>query len=230
LKDRCILTIVAHPDDEVLGCGGTIARHVRQGARCYTLILAEGITSRDDNRDPELRHDEIRKLKLQAQNAGRILGVAGVSFGSFPDNRMDSVDFIDIVKTVEKAVEKYKPQGIYTHHFGDLNIDHQITAQAVETAVRPIAGQPVREIYAFETPSSTEWSFANVATQFCPNFFIDIEKTLETKIKALNNYSTEKRLFPHPRSADYLVHLAAIRGAQSGLKAAEAFHLIRKIV
>jgi LmbE family N-acetylglucosaminyl deacetylase len=229
MRNKNVLVVAAHPDDEVLGCGGTIARHTMNGEKWYILIMAEGITSRDDIRNPDFRKDEIQKLRIQTEQAGRILGVTGMEFNSFPDNRMDSVDLLDVVKKVEKAIEKYRPEIIYTHHFGDLNIDHQITARAVETATRPIKGKSVKEIYSFETLSSTEWTFANPNHHFKPNCFIDIEKTLSKKIEAFNTYCSEKRAFPHPRSSEALINLAKDRGAQVGLKAAEAFTLIRKI-
>ena len=230
MQNKNVLVVAAHPDDEVLGCGGTIARHAMNGEKCYVLIMAEGITSRDDTRNPDFRNNEIAELRKQAQHAAHILGISCVEFDSFPDNRMDSVDLLDVVKKIENTIEKYNPEIIYTHHFGDLNIDHQITAKAVETATRPIKGNSVKEIYAFETLSSTEWTFSNPAHHFKPNCFIDIEKTLLKKKEAFEIYCSEKRAFPHPRSSENLLNLARIRGAQMGLMAAEAFSLIRKIV
>jgi LmbE family N-acetylglucosaminyl deacetylase len=230
MGNKNVLVVAAHPDDEVLGCGGTIVRHVNNGATCHILILAEGITSRDDQRDAEFRKNEIEKLGMQAKKASGVIGAASLEILSFPDNRMDSVDLLDVIKPIEKAVEKIRPDIIYTHHFGDLNIDHRITAKAVETATRPLNGTSVREVYAFETLSSTEWSFADPNHYFHPNYFVDIENTLQWKIEALNAYSAEVREFPHPRSPEVLMSLAKVRGAQAGLKVAEAFSLIRKIV
>jgi LmbE family N-acetylglucosaminyl deacetylase len=229
MRNKNILVIAAHPDDEVLGCGGTIARHTMNGEKCNVLIMSEGITSRDNIRNPDLRNDEIAKLREQAENAASILGVSCVEFNSFPDNRMDSVDLLDVVKKIENAIEKYNPEIIYTHHFGDLNIDHQITAKAVETATRPVRKNSVKEIYSFETPSSTEWAFSNQYHYFRPNCYIEIEKTLSKKIEAFECYRSEKRTFPHPRSSEAIKNLATARGTQVGLKAAEAFTLIRKI-
>ena len=229
MPNKNILVIAAHPDDEVLGCGGTIARHTINGEKCYVLIMSEGITSRDDIPTHDRRKKEIKKLRKQTEQAGRILSVAGIEFNSFPDNRMDGVDLLDVVKKVEETIDNYRPEIIYTHHFGDVNIDHQIIAQAVETATRPVKGNPVKEIYSFEIPSSTEWAFANPNHHFRPNCYIDIEKTLSKKIEAFECYRGEKRTFPHPRSSDALANLAKTRGVQVGLKAAEAFTLIRKI-
>ena len=230
MKNKTILAVAAHPDDEILGCGGTIVRHVRNGAKCHILILGEGITSRDNQREAEFRIHEIKKLKKQAKKAAGIIGATSLEVLSFPDNRMDSVDLLDVIKQVEKAVEKVRPDVIYTHHFGDLNIDHRITAKAVETATRPINGTSVREVYAFETLSSTEWAFTSPNNHFRPNYFVDIENTLKIKIKALSAYTVEVRELPHPRSPEVLMSLAKVRGAQAGLKAAEAFSLVRKIV
>jgi LmbE family N-acetylglucosaminyl deacetylase len=229
MKNKTILVVAAHPDDEILGCGGTIVRHVRNGARCHILILGEGITSRDNQREAEFRIHEIKKLKKQAKKAAGIIGATSLETLSFPDNRMDSVDLLDVIKQVEKAVHKIRPDIIFTHHFGDLNIDHQITAKAVETAVRPLGKGKVKEVYAFEIPSSTDWSFSDPSNQFHPNCYFDIGDTLEIKLKAFKMYSGEKRTFPHPRSSENLIHHAKVRGSQSGLHVAEAFHLIRKI-
>lgn len=229
MKDTTILVVAAHPDDEILGCGGTIARHVMTGATCHILILGEGITSRDDQREAEVRMHEIEKIKKQAKKAASIIGATSLETFSFPDNRMDSVDLLDVIKPVEKAIEKVRPDVIYTHHFGDLNIDHQVTARAVETAIRPLSKWKVKEIYAFEIPSSTDWSFSNPCNRFHPNCYIDIGDTLDIKLKAFKIYSGEERTFPHPRSLESLIHNAKVRGSQSGLDAAEAFSLIRKI-
>ena len=230
MKKKTILVVAAHPDDEILGCGGTIAGHTKEGATSHILILGEGITSRDEQREVDARSDEIKKLKNQAKRAASIIGAASLETLSFPDNRMDSVDLLDVIKAVERSIKKFRPHIIYTHHSGDLNIDHRITAKAVVTATRPVNGTSVREVYAFETLSSTEWSFTAPNYHFYPNYFVDIESTLQQKIKALNAYSSEVREFPHPRSKEVLTSLAKVRGAQAGLKAAEAFSLIRKIV
>lgn len=223
-----ILVIAAHPDDEVLGCGGAISRYASEGDNCHIIIMAEGVTSRDDMRDIVIRGSELNILKEQANRAAALLGAKGVEFYSFPDNRMDSVDFLDVVKAVEAAIGRFNPDVIFTHHYGDLNIDHQITARAVETATRPMQGRIIPEVYSFEVLSSTEWTFSN--NSFHPNCFVDISTTLERKIEAFNIYTSEVRKFPHPRSAEAIHALAHLRGLQVGFAAAEAFHLVRKIV
>ncbi len=228
-RKRSILAVVAHPDDEVLGCGGTLARYATEGCNCHILILSEGVTSRDNKRNLKKRAFELKRIKIQAQKAAKILGVKTVNFNYFADNRMDSVDFLEVVKAVEKIVKKTKPVIVFTHNSSDLNIDHSITAKAVVTATRPVPGISVKEVYSFEVPSSTEWAFPEKKNVFVPNNFIDISNSLKIKIRALEAYPSEIRKFPHPRSKEAVISLAKTRGAQAGLKAAEAFCLIRRI-
>ena len=180
-----ILIIVAHPDDEVLGCGGTIARLIKEGFEVYTLILGEGITSRDNMRDRKRREEEITELKGEAKEANKILGVKEVFFYDFPDNRFDTVPFLDIVKVVEKIKNSINPEIIFTHYERDLNVDHQITYRAVITATRPLKEESVKEIYSFEIPSSTEWRYP---LSFSPDIFFDISTTIDIKIKALPRF------------------------------------------
>ena len=153
---KTILVVVAHPDDEVLGCGGTIARLTSEGNNVYTLILGEGVTSRDKRRDRTKRENEIGELRKEAENANKIIGAKKVYFQDFPDNRFDTAPLLDIIKTIEKINEDIKPSIVFTHHYGDLNIDHQITFKAVMTAIITTKDESVKELYSFETPSSTE--------------------------------------------------------------------------
>jgi len=224
-----ILIIAAHPDDEVLGCGGTIAKHLQNGDEVHVLILAEGVTSRDEVRERESRAGELSQLAQAAQEAGRILGVKSVELYDFPDNRMDSVDLLDVVKVVERAIDKYKPDMVYTHHAGDVNIDHRIVHQAVVTACRPLPGQCVKTLLFFEVPSSTEWQTAGSALVFLPNYFVDISNCLDKKLQALKVYESEMRPWPHPRSLLAVEHLARWRGAMVGVEAVEGFVLGRKL-
>jgi len=224
-----ILIIAAHPDDEVLGCGGTIAKHLQNGDEVHVLILAEGVTSRDEVRERESRAGELSQLAQAAQEAGRILGVKSVELYDFPDNRMDSVDLLDVVKVVERAIDKYKPDMVYTHHAGDVNIDHRIVHQAVVTACRPLPGQCVKTLLFFEVPSSTEWQIPGSAPAFLPNYFVDISDCLDKKFQALKAYESEIRSWPHPRSLTAVEHLARWRGSMVGVEAAEGFVLGRKL-
>ena len=221
-----ILVVVAHPDDEVLGCGGTIARLASEGNYVYTMILGEGVTSRDSKRDRTKRENEIAELRKQAENANKILGVKKVYTYGFQDNRFDTVSLLDIIKTIEKIKENIKPDIVFTHYYGDLNIDHQITFKAVMTAFRPIKGESVKEIYSFEIPSSTEWNVLS-STYFTPDYFVNINKSLEIKINALKEYKTELRDFPHPRSLKAIELNAKHWGVKMGFEAAEAFKTIR---
>jgi LmbE family N-acetylglucosaminyl deacetylase len=224
---KTILVIAAHPDDEALGCGGTIARLALEGNDIYTLILGEGATSRDAFRDRTKRENEIAELRKQAENANKILGVKKVYTFDFPDNRFDTVPLLDIVKTIEKIKEDIKPDIVFTHHYGDLNIDHQLTFMAVMTAFRPTKDESVKEIYSFEIPSSTEWNAPSPLTYFMPDYFINISKFLEIKINALEEYEAELRDFPHPRSLKAVELNAKLWGVKVGFEAAEAFKTIR---
>ncbi|NQT22167.1 MAG: PIG-L family deacetylase, partial [Candidatus Omnitrophica bacterium] len=226
MKNR-ILIIAAHPDDEVLGCGGTIARLVSEGCQAYTLILGEGITSRDEVRKRSKRIKEISQLRQEAKAANQILGVKKVFFYNFPDNRFDKVALLDIVKKIEQVKRKIKPDVVFTHHWEDLNIDHQITYKAVLTACRPVSEETVKEIYAFEIPSSTEW---NHPVKFNPNTFVDIAKTVEIKVEALKSYRDELREFPHPRSEEAIRAIGKRWGSAAGLNYAEPLYLVRKII
>lgn len=218
-----VLVVAAHPDDEALGCGGTIARHARNGDKVHVLFLSDGVASRDEgHRDADIRNDA-------AETAGKVLSVTSVSYGSFPDNQMDSVPLLDVVKFIHKHIEDIQPNIIYTHHHADLNIDHQIAAQATMTACRPQKGHPVKEIYAFEVPSSTEWQNPTKSDAFIPNIFVDISDDIDTKIKALEAYDMEMRPFPHSRSYEAIRALATLHGARNGLDAAEAFMCLRVI-
>jgi len=222
------LVTVAHPDDEVLGCGGTIARLSGEGHDVYVAILGEGITSRYDRRE-QADQEIIEKLQCRSRQVSKLLGVKELCLFNLPDNRFDTVPLLDIVKIVERLIDRFQPQIVYTHHGSDLNIDHAITHRAVMTATRPVANCPVLEIYAFEAPSSTEWSFSRFKPVFQPNVFVDISDTIETKLRAMALYDSESRSFPHPRSPDALHAFSKCRGSIAGCGAAEAFELIRAI-
>lgn len=221
-----ILIIAAHPDDEILGCGGTAARLVKQGNEAYTLILGEGITSRDDSRQREKREREIVQLKKQVHQANSVIGIKEVFTHDFPDNRFDSAPLLDIVKVIETIKNKIKPDIVFTHYKKDLNIDHQITYRAVLTAMRPTAEETVKEIYSFEVLSSTEWNFP---LSFSPDVFFDITETIDMKLTAMEKYQSELREYPHPRSIKGIRLNAEQWGMKIGLKYAEAFKLIRLI-
>lgn len=220
-----ILVIAAHADDEALGCGGTLARHVAQGDEVHLVFMADGVGSRrgDDLAAEQRSRNSARDRALAA------LGVASsVSFG-LADNQMDALPLLDVVQLLERAIASTDPHVVYTHHAGDLNIDHRVTHQAVMTACRPLPGRTLREILAFEVPSSTEWAPAGLPP-FVPDVFVDITATWPAKRAALEAYADELRPAPHARSLPAIEALATWRGHTVGLAKAEAFMLQRRIV
>ncbi len=218
---KIVLVVAAHTDDEALGCGGTIAKHVAQGDSVYAVFLADGVTSR-----PNASEHELEERNAAANKAHAILGIKQSYMLGFPDNRMDSVPLLDIVQKLEAVLTDVQPEVIYTHHYGDLNIDHRITHQAVMTACRPVPGTTVKQIYAYEVLSATEWNTpGNVS--FVPNVFVDITEHLETKIESLVAYELEMMAVPHSRSLANVNQLAKFRGNAVGYVAAESFMLVR---
>lgn len=223
-----ILVIAAHPDDEVLGCGATAARLAQEKHEVHIAILGEGITSRYREKS-DAHAAQLTALHRHAHSAADKLGARSLTLRKLPDNRLDTVPLLDVVKVVEELVEELKPEVIYTHHPADLNVDHGVIHRAVLTATRPVAGQPVREIYAFEVPSSTDWTFGSLRPAFRPNVFVDVAATLEAKLAAMACYESEVREFPHPRSPEALRATARRWGSVVGCDAAEAFELVRSV-
>jgi len=224
---RTVLAIVAHSDDEVLGCGGTLARHAVEGDRVLAIFLTDGVGARVAG-TLKGGNDSVERETARSR-AASILEIKTAAQFDFPDNRMDSVALLDIVQEIEGVAASLRPEIIYTHHSGDLNVDHRICNQAVLTAFRPIPNQTVRAIYGFEVGSSTEWQYGG-SDAFRPQRFVDISETLKTKMSALRVYATEMRDFPHSRSYDAIEALAHWRGASVGVHAAEAFSVLREIV
>ena len=232
MSNDVIAVIAAHPDDEVLGFGGAIARHAEEGEPVHVLILATGIGARaagaagaEDGEDGN--GDAIEELRARGRDAATILGVSDIGFADFPDNRMDSVPLLDVVKRVESFLDECRATIVYGHHSGDLNIDHQIAARAVLTACRPLPGARVRRLLAGEVLSSSE--YAGPADRFQPTTYVDISATLSRKCDALRCYEGEIRDWPHPRSVEAVEALARLRGSECGREAAEAFALLREI-
>lgn len=224
-----VLIIAAHPDDEVLGCGGTMARLRADGHDVKIAILGEGMTSRYKSRedaDPSL----LKHLREHARKAAEMLDVKDLFLYNLPDNRFDTVPMLEVVKIIEELIEKHAPHTIFTHGSADVNVDHTVTHRAVLTATRPTEGQPVRNLYAFEIPSSTDWSFHRMLPSFQPNTFLNIDSTINLKKRAMACYQTEVQAFPHPRSLEGLETVARRWGTVVGCRAAEAFELVRSIV
>ena len=230
-----ILVIVAHPDDEVLGMGGTIAKHVDKGDKVRIVYLTTGITSRRnsgyksssvyqvDKKNSALMDKEIQKLKNNALKSCKTLGVKSSNFYDFPDNELDTISRLQIIKTIENEIEKFKPDQIFTNHYGDLNIDHRIIFESCLTACRPIAKQSP-QLFAFGVISSMEWNFPS---SFNPNYFVNISKYIKTKLRAMKSYENELRKSPHPRTLDGITITAQKWGITCGHNYAEAFEIIR---
>ena len=224
--NETIMVIAAHPDDEVLGCGGTIARLIGLGHQVHIVIVAEGLTSRIDSTDNS--SSELTQLHDSSRQSALVLGTSNISHLGLPDNKLDTLPLLDIVQKVEECISKVKPSIIYTHSACDLNIDHSIVHKAVLTACRPMPGCFVKKILAFEILSSTEWRF-NQNSPFIPNVYTDISGFIDIKLNALSCYQSELRSWPHPRSLEAVRFKAAVRGSEVGLAHAEAFMLIRDI-
>jgi LmbE family N-acetylglucosaminyl deacetylase len=231
-NQKRILVIVAHPDDELLGPGGTIHRLSSSSSETQikVVILGEGITSRGDVRDAAKWDSELKQHQQNIRDAQSKLGYNELAIHTFPDNRFDSVPLLDIIKVVEREKESFKPDLILTHHGGDVNVDHQLTFQAVVTATRPMEHETVQAIVTFETPSGTEWIPSSDPRQFVPNLFIGIsEADLQAKIDAMECYKYERRAYPHPRSPEALRVRAQFWGVTVGKPIAEAFQVVRWI-
>ena len=219
-----ILCIVAHPDDEVLGIGGTLIKHVSYGDCVDIIILSEGEASKSK------KIERNSKRITNAKSCCNIMGSNLYKIFDFPDQQLDKISQLKIVKKLENCLEKLKPDIIYTHHPADINSDHQITAHTTLVAARPISYHKVMpEIRCFETPSSTEQAPNVEPYVFKPNFYVCIEKVWKKKIEAINAYSKEIKKYPHPRSIKSIESLAIKRGSEVNLKKAEAFYIVRKV-
>ncbi len=231
LRNKKIMVVVAHPDDELLGLGATFHKLIKEyNVQAHVVILGEGITSRSDKRDIEYWEKELIKHKKNILSAQKAIGYQSTSIHNFPDNRFDTVALLDIIKVIEKEKEKFSPEVIFTHHGGDVNIDHQRTFEAIITSCRPMKEEKVKTIITFETPSGTEWRSPSDPKHFLPNLFITLaEKDIDAKIKGMECYEFERRNYPHPRSPKALKIQAQRWGVVVGVDFAEAFCLIRSI-
>jgi LmbE family N-acetylglucosaminyl deacetylase len=215
-----VLVVAAHPDDELLGVGGTVASHIAKGDRVKVAVMCEGVSSRySPDRDTEIRE--------QANDAARILGVTDLVLGDLPDQRLETVPLTAVAKKVEQLIAESLPETVYVHFGGDINRDHRILAEAVLVAARPYAAPSVKEILMFETPSSTEWASPTLTTPFQPTVFVDVSEFLERKIAAFSCYAAEVREYPHPRSPAAMADRARYWGSVANRRAAEAFVLVR---
>lgn len=233
-----VLVIAAHPDDEVLGMGGTITKYVKDGHELKIVIMATGIISRRSSEYTNLTSYQVNEkiiekmkgqvnaLQKDAIKAAKIMGVKNIEFVDFPDNEMDKISNLEITKKIESSIADFRPDVVFTHSQNDINVDHRMIYDATITATRPHSKYQVKKVISFEVPSSTEWYFP---AKFSPNIFVDISKELTAKIRALSAYKTEIRDFPHPRSKEGLTVIAKRWGTVSGFSAAEAFCLVRQL-
>jgi LmbE family N-acetylglucosaminyl deacetylase len=226
---RKILVVSAHIGDEILGCGGTLARHMRMGDAVRVIVLGEGWTSRTKSLQKGLEALDLDAFEEQAHRALGALAVTDVRFHRLPDNRSDQIPLLDIVKLIEQHKADYRPDQIYTSTPIDLGVDQRTACQAVLTAFRPLPGEVYSELLAFEVRSSTEWAGGFTGDVFQPQCFVDISKTMEAKLGALRVLETEVRPWPHSRSIEAVMQHARARGASVGVAAAEAFSVLRSI-
>lgn len=223
-----ILVIVAHPDDEVLGMGGTIAKLSDEGKEVHLLIVTDGSSSQ--YKDASNLEQIIDLKKKETQNAADLIGIKTITYGGLPDMKLDVTPHTVINKVIENAIDKLEPDTVFTHFWGDVNKDHQAVYESTLVAVRPLAGQVVKELYCYSVPSSTEWNCCKADTMFMPNIYVEIDEYKEKKYKAMLAYSTELRDYPHPRSVEHLKQLDIAVGLQIGMKASESFICLRKLV
>jgi N-acetylglucosamine malate deacetylase 1 len=220
-----ILVVAAHPDDETLGAGGTIPRHVARGDDVMVCLLSDGVGA---------RHDQSDLQRRCAEKACGVLGVRDVVFCDLPDQGLDAVPLLDVIRPIEECIKDFGPQIVYTHYLEDVNQDHRAAFRATMVATRPIGGSRIRQLLCFETPSSTEWAPPFPGCVFAPNVFVDVSETLQLKLEALSMYEhtfvSEIRPYPHPRSYEGVELYARRHGVTVGLPAAEPFMLVRQLL
>jgi LmbE family N-acetylglucosaminyl deacetylase len=217
IMTKNIFVIGAHPDDELLGSGGAMRKMMDDGYDVISIIVAKG------------RKEEEHHMQEFIALANRHLGIKEVIFLKYRNLMLETVPLYKINKKIESLIEKYEPEMIFTHHYGDLNRDHQITFEAVLTAARPLPEKKPIDIICFETVSSSEWHANTGFHSFKPNFFVDITNTIDKKLEALRYYDVEMRPYPHPRSYEGIKQLASIRGITIGVQYGEAFEIVRRV-
>lgn len=217
-----ILVVAPHPDDEVLGCGGTIIKHVGGGAEVYLCIVTKAYP-------PEWSEDEIKIRKEEVLRVNEVLGIKKTYFLDLPTVKLDTMPQKVLNDHISRCVREVEPQIVYTSHRGDVNQDHRLVFQATMVAVRPVPGGTVKKVLCYELLSSSEWAAPFVENAFIPNVYVDISEAVETKLKAMSLYKTELKEYPHPRSLEAISALAKVRGSTIGVNAAEAFMLVREM-
>jgi len=215
-----ILIFGAHPDDEVIGVGGTIAKHVKEGDEVYLSILTDGVFAKHFGQD---KFQRLKERKEDCLKVVKYLGIKEVFFHDLPDAKLDTLPQLELNKLIENEIEKIKPDIVYTHNWSDLHRDHQLIFESTMVATR----KNVKEVYCYEDICST--NLISGANPFIPNVFVDISKEIKKKLKAMSYYKSTLEKFPHPLSLESLEALAKYRGTQCGLTAAEAFVCVKKI-
>ena len=214
-----VLIIAPHPDDEVLGCGGTIAKHSENGDEIHLIIATRGYT-------PDWSEEFLENRKIEIKESNKILGIKKTYFLNHPTVKLDTIPQKELNDSIVKIVDKIKPDIAYIPFKGDLNKDHRLLFEASLVALRPL-NHKVKKVLSYEILSETEWG--QEIEIFKPNVYVDITKTFNKKIEAMNAYKSELRKYPHPRSVEALEALAIKRGSEIGVKYAESFYLIREI-
>lgn len=224
-----VLIIAAHPDDEVLGMGGTIAKYAAAGAEVALLIVTDGSSAQYHESDDIAAI--IEKKKQETKECARILGISSIYYGGLPDMKLDVTPHVMVNAAIEKVVNEFQPDVVYTHFYGDVNKDHQCVYESTLVACRPVTGQTVKKLFAYSVPSSTEWNIQIERSAFMPNWYEDISGIYaEKKYDGFARYETELREYPHPRSIEYLRKADIAEGLRVGIGAAESFLLLRNII
>lgn len=221
-RNSRVLVIAPHPDDEVLGCGGTIAKHTRASCYVYLCIVTKGYT-------PDWSEEFLRKRPEEIKESCEILGIKKTYFLDFPTVKLDTVPQKELNGSITQVVNETKPGVVYVPHRGDVNKDHTLVFDAAMVATRPKPGSIITKVLSYETLSETEWGAPFRDNAFIPNVYVDISETLEIKLKAISAYKSELKEYPHPRSLESILTLAKTRGSSIGVRAAEAFMLVREI-
>jgi LmbE family N-acetylglucosaminyl deacetylase len=217
-----ILVIAPHPDDEVLGCGGTIAKYKKSGDEVYLCIATRAYR-------PDWSEEFLRNRPKEIEKSNKILGITKTYFLDYPTAKLDTIPQKELNDSISEIVKKIKPEIVYAPYEGDLSKEHRLIFEAVIVATRPKLGSSVKKLLIYETLSETEWGRAFTKKMFIPNVYVDISDTLKEKLEAMKAYKSELKKYPHPRSLEMIEVLAKKRGSEVGLKFAEAFMLIREI-
>lgn len=217
-----ILVIAPHPDDEVLGCGGAIVKHIKGGDEVYLCVVTKAYA-------PDWSDEFLKNRPKEIKKANEILGIKKTYFLDFPTAKLDTIPQKSLNDSILEVIKKTRAEIVYVPYEGDLCKDHRLVFEAALVASRPYTNKSVKKLLCYETLSETEWGRNFAKKIFFPNTYVDISDTLKYKIKAMQSYESEVKKSPHPRSLEIIKVLAEKRGSEAGLKFAEAFVLIREI-